>query len=64
MIIVSPYVGRDFIKRSTYRQMVGRAGRAGLTESGDSVLLCQEKDKEKVINTIVFSIKYNPYLYK
>lgn len=36
------------MKRSTYRQMVGRAGRAGLTESGDSVLLCQENDKEKV----------------
>lgn len=28
--------------------MVGRAGRAGLTESGDSVLLCQENDKDKV----------------
>lgn len=41
-------MGRDFMKRSTYRQMVGRAGRAGLTESGDSVLLCQENDKEKV----------------
>ncbi|KAF0759569.1 helicase POLQ-like isoform X1 [Aphis craccivora] len=48
VIITSPYVGRDFIKRSTYRQMVGRAGRAGLTESGDSVLLCQENDKEKI----------------
>jgi len=35
--------------------MVGRAGRAGLTESGDSVLLCQENDKEKVImNTLKF----------
>lgn len=43
------------MKRSTYRQMVGRAGRAGLTESGDSVLLCQENDKEKVIiNTLYF----------
>ncbi|KAE9534778.1 hypothetical protein AGLY_008070 [Aphis glycines] len=48
VIITSPYVGRDFMKRSTYRQMVGRAGRAGLTESGDSVLLCQENDKEKI----------------
>lgn len=37
------------MKQSTYRQMVGRAGRAGLTESGDSVLLFQENDKEKVI---------------
>lgn len=38
------------MKRSTYRQMIGRAGRAGFTESGDSVLLCQENDKEKVRN--------------
>lgn len=37
------------MKRSTYRQMVGRAGRAGLTDSGDSVLFCQENDKTKVI---------------
>jgi len=28
--------------------MVGRAGRAGLTESGDSVLLCHKNDKDKV----------------
>uniref|UniRef100_A0A2S2R232 Helicase POLQ-like n=1 Tax=Sipha flava TaxID=143950 RepID=A0A2S2R232_9HEMI len=48
VIITSPFVGRDFMKQSTYRQMVGRAGRAGLTESGDSVLLCQENDKEKI----------------
>lgn len=31
--------------------MIGRAGRAGMTESGDSVLLCQENDKKKVIIT-------------
>ncbi|VVC28997.1 Hypothetical protein CINCED_3A019032 [Cinara cedri] len=48
VIITSPYVGRDFMKRSTYRQMVGRAGRAGLTENGDSVILCQENDKTKI----------------
>lgn len=33
--------------------MVGRAGRAGLTDNGDSVLLFQDNDKEKVImNTL------------
>ncbi|XP_050522827.1 helicase POLQ-like isoform X2 [Daktulosphaira vitifoliae] len=48
VIITSPYVGREFMKQSTYRQMVGRAGRAGLTKHGDSVLLCQENEKIKI----------------
>lgn len=46
--------------------MVGRAGRAGMTESGDSVLLCQENDKKKVIIMnfeILFNIKCIQILY-
>jgi len=46
------------MKRSTYRQMVGRAGRAGLSESGDSVLLCQENDKKKVIMNLLKFYKF------
>lgn len=51
------------MKRSTYRQMVGRAGRAGLTEKGDSVLLCQENDKEKVktLNTVKYQFFHNNF---
>ncbi|XP_050548401.1 helicase POLQ-like, partial [Daktulosphaira vitifoliae] len=56
VIITSPYVGREFMKQSTYRQMVGRAGRAGLTKHGDSVLLCQENEKIKVINNLLKKI--------
>ncbi|XP_031628246.1 helicase POLQ-like [Contarinia nasturtii] len=48
VIIRSPYVGREFITLSKYKQMVGRAGRAGFGESGESILLCNYKDNQRV----------------
>ncbi len=48
MIIFSPYVGKDFLKLSTYMQMCGRAGRMGLTNVGESYVVCQEADMLKV----------------
>ncbi|XP_040603449.1 helicase POLQ-like isoform X2 [Mesocricetus auratus] len=52
VILRAPYVAREFLRRNQYKQMVGRAGRAGIDTVGESILILQEKDKQQVLELI------------
>lgn len=54
VILRSPYVGRDFINLSHYKQMIGRAGRTGFGETGESILICKRSEAQKVGHRTVF----------
>ncbi|XP_041336019.1 helicase POLQ-like isoform X6 [Pyrgilauda ruficollis] len=60
VILRAPYVGNDFLKKNQYKQMAGRAGRAGIDSAGESILIVQEKDKH-LVQDLVHSPLENCY---
>lgn len=43
----TPYIAMNFLDVMRYRQMMGRAGRAGIDTEGESILICP-KDRPEV----------------
>lgn len=52
VIIREPTIGSTFITLSRYKQMVGRAGRAGMSDCGESYLILDMKDNIRVANLL------------
>lgn len=49
VIVRTPFFQRSLIDILVYKQMVGRAGRKGVDDSGESILICKPKERSKVV---------------
>ena len=49
VIVRTPYFQRMLMDMITYKQMSGRAGRQGVDDVGESILMCKANEKSKVI---------------
>ncbi|XP_032687366.1 helicase POLQ-like isoform X2 [Odontomachus brunneus] len=53
VILRSPYVGNQFLNLTRYKQMIGRAGRAGMGVLGESILICKKPEISKVKDLLI-----------
>jgi POLQ-like helicase len=63
VVIRSPYVGSSFLTLSRYKQMIGRASRAGIVEEGESVLFCSQKDYPKVFEMLTSQMDFTTSVF-
>ncbi|XP_063873211.1 helicase POLQ-like isoform X2 [Scylla paramamosain] len=56
VIIRSPYTGRVFLTQAKYKQMVGRAGRAGLSSAGESFLIIEKQNLNQARKMLLSSV--------
>ncbi|XP_024542477.1 helicase and polymerase-containing protein TEBICHI-like isoform X1 [Selaginella moellendorffii] len=49
VIFRTPKIGRDFLDGTRYRQMAGRAGRAGIDTHGESILICKSEELSRML---------------
>ncbi|XP_043472655.1 helicase POLQ-like isoform X1 [Leptopilina heterotoma] len=57
VLLRSPYIGTEFLNTSRYKQMIGRAGRAGMNEIGESIVICKAEDIPKIRTLVTAKIE-------
>ena len=56
-----PLIAMSLMDAAKYKQMSGRAGRTGFDTKGDSIMICNNMQRDYVL---VCSISFNHYLYR
>ncbi|KAH7283331.1 hypothetical protein KP509_34G001800 [Ceratopteris richardii] len=52
VVFRQPRIGKDFVDGTRYRQMAGRAGRAGIDTKGESILICKPEELKRMCSLI------------
>ena len=59
VIFHMPYIGMEFINNVKYKQMSGRAGRTGFDPKGESIIVCNAKEKARIQSEVFSSFNQN-----